>query len=175
VILATLHKRIIVAIVIALVIGTVVAIAFAAVRLRNDRHLEIRVTLSHYNSKSEPVCSVTFSNVSNAVIVCGAWFEIDFVTNGVWASRSYSEPGGVEGPFLPHQLSRKKFVLPTTATAVRVRQRYESLPHLVEDIAAMPGGQASWKLAYKAVRKRTKTDCSDVVPIARPGKLGITD
>jgi hypothetical protein len=160
-----LRKPLAVAVAIGL-LGIVLATSGASLRYR--KHLDIRVTLSHYNAKSQPVCLVTFSNVSNAVILCFGDFEIDFVTNGVWASMSYSEPGGVAGPFPPRQLSRKKVVLPTNTTFVRVKQGYEQVPSWVERIAAILGGEVSWRVAYAVFKKAKSVDCSGILTIAPP-------
>jgi hypothetical protein len=134
-------------------------------------HLDIKIRFSHYDAKAQPVCLVTFSNASGALIVCASYFEIDFMTNGIWTSTSYSEPGGVAGPFLPYQLSQKTIVLPTNTTLLRVKQTYECLPVWVESIASKVGGRKSWKGAYTLFKKSTKTDDSDVYVIPSPPSL----
>jgi hypothetical protein len=149
------------------VLGAVASAVFLT-RPRHRAHLEINLTLLHYNEASQPVCSVTFSNLSRAVIVCPADFAVDFRTNGVWARTYYSEPGGAAGPFLPHQVSRKRFVLPRSTTAIQVKQDYQCLPHWVERAVAIPGGNTPWKLGYAAFQTITNIDCSDVLIIGMP-------
>ena len=43
--------------------------------------MAIKVAFSHCTAKSQSVCSVTFSNVSDAVIVCLAYFNVDYLTH----------------------------------------------------------------------------------------------
>jgi hypothetical protein len=153
-------------------VGFVLAICFILLVLNmvhigttRQKHLQIEIRLSRYNAKAEAVCLVTFSNTSSAVIVCASDFDIEFMTNGIWTSTSFSEPGGMAGPFLPHQVSQKTIVLGTNAAVVRVKQTYECLPFWVESLASNVRGQKSWKLAYRLFKKRTKTDNSNVYVI----------
>jgi hypothetical protein len=131
------------------------------------QHLDIKLTLVHCTNSS-PVCLLTISNRSRAVVICQSFYSIGVLTNSVWVSRSRTEPGAAPGPFLPNQVYQDTIRLPPRAEATRVDQECECLPGPAESSAALWKGRAPWILAYRIFGTRTETNPSPTLLIAPP-------
>lgn len=72
------------------------------------------------------LCNVTISNRSNFPLLIyagegGLWFQVKYLTNGIWQEYSARTIDGGPGMFPPHHLDKNnEFEIPNGATAVKI-------------------------------------------------------